>query len=145
MNCSPKLLVFVLLAFSSTLFAHSGATGIVKERMDNFKESKESMKLLKTAVKNKDFETITREAASINRWSNKLTNLFPEGSNQHPSEALNLIWQEFDKFEIRAERQIDASERLNQAGLARDAKAATKAFSELAKSCKACHEDYRED
>lgn len=145
MNCRPQLLVFVLLAFSSTLFAHSGATGIVKERMDNFKESKESMKLLKTAVKNKDFETITREAASIKHWSNKLTELFPEGSNQHPSEALNLIWQEFDKFEIRAERQIDASERLHKAGLARDAKSAIKAFSELAKSCKACHEDYRED
>ncbi len=145
MNFSPKLVVFVLLAFSSTLFAHSGATGIVKERMDNFKESKESMKLLKSAVKHKDFETVASEAASINSWSKKLTSLFPEGSNQHPSEALNLIWQEFDQFEIRAEKQMDASELLHNAALARDAKAATKAFSELAKSCKACHEDYRED
>lgn len=144
MKYSPVSLFVVLLTFSSVLFAHSGATGVVKERMDYFKESKASIKLLKSAVKNKDFDTIAREAASINKWALQLTSLFPKGSNQHPSEALDLIWKEFSKFEVRAQKQIVTSDRLHKAALAGDAKASAKAFSELANSCKACHDEFRE-
>lgn len=144
MNYKSKLLTITLLASSTTLWAHSGATGVVKERMDNFKESKASMKLLKKAVRKNDFDMIAQEAMAINSWATKLTDHFPENSNPHPSEALNLIWQEFENFEARAESQTEASERLHQAGLNRDAKGASKALSELAQSCKGCHDDYRE-
>lgn len=144
MNFRSKVLFVTFFTFSSTLWAHSGATGIVKERMDNFKESKKSMKLLKKAVRNDDFTVVAQEAMVINRWARKLTDYFPEGSNQPPSEALNLIWEEFERFEIRAETQIRASERLQRSGLNKDADGAAKAYSELAQSCKACHNDYRE-
>ena len=144
MNYKSKLLIISLLASSTTLWAHSGATGVVKERMDNFKESKASMKLLKKAVRKNDFDTVAQEALAVNRWATKLTDHFPENSNQHPSEALDRIWQEFEKFEARAESQTAASERLHQAGLNRDAKGAATALSDLAQSCKGCHDDYRE-
>lgn len=144
MQRSFKIIAITLLAYSSGIWAHSGATGIVKERMDNFKESKASMKILKKAVRNKDFETIVEEAQSIHRWASKLTTYFPEGSNQHPSEALDLIWTELDRFELRAVDQLEASDRLIGAGKSRDAGEAAAAFVELGKSCKACHDDYRE-
>ncbi len=144
MKFRSQMLFIVSITFSSSLWAHSGATGIVKERMDNFKESKASMKSLKKAVRKNDFDTVAQEAMAINQWARKLTTYFPEGSNQHPSEALNLIWQEFDQFEVRAETQIKASEQLQKAGLGKDAASAAKAYSDLAKSCKACHDDYRE-
>ena len=144
MNYKSKLLIVALLASSTTLWAHSGATGVVKERMDNFKESKASMKLLKKAVRKNDFDAIAQEAMAINLWATKLTDHFPENSNPHPSEALDRIWQEFGRFEERAEAQSKASEQLQQAGANRDAKGAAKALSDLAQSCKGCHDDYRE-
>ncbi|MDI3326277.1 cytochrome c [Pontibacterium granulatum] len=102
------------------------------------------MKLLKKAVRNNDFDTINDEAKAISRWALKLTEYFPKNSNPHTSEALNLIWEEFEQFETREETQIKASERLQQAGINRNSKAAAKAYSELAQSCKACLDDYRE-
>ena len=144
MKFSHKLLIAPLIVFSTVLWAHSGATGIVKERMDNFDDSKASMKLLKKAVRNNDFATINQEAGSINRWAVQLTDHFPEGSNPPPSEALDLIWQEFEQFKQYADTQVKASEALQQAGINSDTGAAKKAFSELAKSCKGCHDNYRE-
>ena len=144
MNYKSKLLIVALLASSTTLWAHSGATGVVKERMDNFKESKASMKLLKKAVRKNDFNTIAQEAMAINRWAMELTDHFPEGSNPHPSEALNVIWEEFTQFESRADAQARASEQLQNAAVNRDAKGVAKALSDLAQSCKGCHDDYRE-
>lgn len=143
MHLSAKLLAVILLVTSSTVWAHSGATGIVKERMDNFEASKASMKRLKKAVKHNDFVIVAKEAESINHWALKLIKHFPSGSNSAPSEALDLIWEEFDRFELKAMEQIEASDRLREAGLAGDAKGAASAFSALAKSCKACHDDYR--
>lgn len=144
MNRSALLFTVPLLLTSSLLWAHSGATGVVKVRMDNFDESKASMKVLKKAVRNKEFKVVAREAESIHRWAEKLTGHFPEGSNPPPSEALDLIWKEFERFEQRASDQIKASDKLYKAGLAEDAQGVAKAFSALAKTCKACHDDYRE-
>ncbi len=136
--------VIGLIAVSGAAWAHSGATGIVKERMDKFKDAKASIKILKSAIEKKDFATITKEAESINLWAKQLTASFPTGSNPHPSEALNIIWQEFDLFENEAEAQIRASEKLMKAAMAQDSEATTAAFKELANTCKSCHNSYRE-
>ena len=50
-----RLLFIIKVALASTMsfgmqqsvFAHEGATGVVKERMDRFKASKESVKQIK--------------------------------------------------------------------------------------------------
>lgn len=144
MNRRFTLVVVAPLMVSTTLWAHSGATGIVKERMDQFEDSKASMKLLKKAVRANDFGAIANEAMAIQRWAVQLTDYFPKNSNQHPSEALDRIWQEFEKFEARADSQVEASARLHQAGINRDAKGAANALSDLAQACKGCHDDYRE-
>ncbi len=133
-----------LLACSTAAWPHAGATEVVKERMDQFKESKASVKVLKKALKAQDFVVITKEATAINLWAKQLTKAFPAASNPHPSEALDSIWQEFDQFEHKAKAQIDASENLKQAGMSQDIEEATAAFKQLTKSCKSCHENYRE-
>lgn len=144
MKYCRKLLFIPLIAFTTALWAHSGATGIVKERMDSFEDSKASMKLLKKAVRSNDFAIINQEAGSIHRWAIQLIDHFPEGSNPPPSEALDLIWEEFEQFKNSANRQIKASAALQQAGLNGDSEKAAKAFAELAKSCKGCHDSYRD-
>lgn len=144
MKYIKKSFVIGLIAVSGVALGHSGATGIVKERMDKFKDAKASIKVLKSAIKKKDFATVTKEAESINLWAKELIASFPIGSNPHPSEALDRIWQEFDQFENEAKAQIRASEKLMKAAIAQDSKASTAAFKELANTCKSCHNSYRE-
>jgi len=134
----------LVLALSTTALAHSGATGIVKERMDGFKAAKKSMKALKGAVRGGDYATIAREAESLNLWFTKLDNYFPEGSNPKPSEALDVIWEEYDRFSSIGKDSANASAALLRAANEGDEDLAREAFSELAASCKACHDDYRE-
>ena len=40
----------VLLCLSTVSFAHEGAEGVVKERMDRFKENKKAMKAIKGSL-----------------------------------------------------------------------------------------------
>lgn len=117
---------------------------MVKERMENFKQSKASMKAIKSALRAGDFETIAVEARSINIWANNLVDHFPDGSNPPPSEALGRIWDEFEQFKDRAGAQMEASFQLRAAAENRDMDASTQSFSDLAQTCKACHDDYRE-
>jgi len=139
-----KRALIVSLFITSGALAHTGATGIVKERMEGFKAAKTSMKTLKTAVRAEDFDTLTSEAERLQLWFSDLERYFPEGSNEKPSEALDIIWQEFDQFSGIAQETRDASAALLKAAERRDRGAAIDAFSDLAASCKACHDDYRE-
>ena len=139
-----SLLAVISIAALSQSYAHTGATGVVKERMEKFKQSKASMKAIKNALRAHDFDTIAAEANLINVWANNLVDHFPDGSNPPPSEALGLIWDEFEQFKDRAGAQIDASSQLRAAAENRDMDASTQSFSDLAQTCKACHDDYRE-
>jgi len=148
MPTKPKLITALTLALSTaiatTALAHTGATGIVKERMDGFKAAKKSMKTLKGAVRSADFATIAGEAEALNLWFNQLDNYFPQGSNPKPSEALDLIWEEYDRFSSHGQDSANASAALLRAANEGDEDLAREAFSELAASCKACHDDYRD-
>lgn len=136
--------IALLLLYTNQLSAHSGATGIVKERMDNFKQSKASMKSIKNALTVGDFDEIAREASSINTWAKKLVDHFPEGSNAAPSEALSDIWEDFERFQEHSDAQVVASTRLQQAAENSGLDASVEAFHRLAQTCKACHDSYRE-
>ena len=148
MPTKPKLITALTLALSTaiatTALAHTGATGIVKERMDGFKAAKKSMKVLKSAVREADFASIAGEAETLNLWFTQLDNYFPQGSNPKPSEALDLIWEEYDRFSSLGQDSANASAALLRAANEGDEDLASEAFSELAASCKACHDDYRE-
>lgn len=139
-----KRVLLLSLVVSSTATAHTGASGIVKERMDGFKAAKQSMKVLKSALRSQDFATVSTEAQSLQSWFGDLERYFPEGSNAKPSEALDVIWQEFDRFSAIAEQSRDASAALLQAAQKQNSSAAMDAFSDLGASCKSCHDDYRE-
>jgi len=144
LDAKSLTLASILAATAGFAFAHSGATGVVKERMDGFKAAKQSMKLLKTAVRSDDFASIATESKGLEQWFSRLDERFPVGSNQKPSEALDLIWVEFDRFSSIGQDATNASRALLRAADERDTALAKEAFSELAASCKACHDDYRE-
>ncbi len=160
-----------VLAASAAAFAHSGATGIVKERMDQMSVIAKSMKAIGGMMKGEtayDAAVVEVEAAKIaSHGGETLTKLFPEGSTKHPSEALPAIWTDWEQFETIAmdlSRYATAlsdgasNERgstgggLSSGGLtaggSEDADFASMSpddlFMKVAGTCSACHQDFRQ-
>ena len=123
--------------------AHKGATGVVKQRMDYFKESQKRLKSISRAIKAKDYRDIQENSAWLAQWGGEMISLFPEDSLSPPTEASPLIWENFDDFSAHAQVFMQASRRLALHAEAEDYAATTAAFREVAQSCKACHSQYR--
>lgn len=125
--------------------AHEGATGIVKERMDRFKDAGRTMKAMRFSIKQGDFDEVEPKALSIEQWLKVAPDYFPAGSNHHPSEALDLIWEENDRFLELADQAREAAATLKAAAARQDQAATEEAFGALAKSCKRCHQSFKAD
>ncbi len=87
--------------------AHSGATGVMKERMDAMGEMGDAMKRLAPMMRGQTGydPDVVRNAANtmIGHAGTQMTGLFPEGSNGAPSEALDAIWEDWEEFAALAE------------------------------------------
>ena len=113
--------------------AHEGAQGVIKDRMDRFKENKESIKAIKANLGG-DASVIAKEALAIQNWANQMTDFFPEGSTQSPSEALPAIRENFEDFKARAAANANAAGDLaNLARSGADVSALTNGFKALGK------------
>lgn len=140
-----KRLIF-LLAFcvlSASAFAHKGATGIVKERMDEFKASQQAIKQIFAATKSADLDTVVTLAEQIKTWAEIMPDYFPVGSDNSPSEAAPAIWTDFDGFRAAASRHAEAASSLITAANSGDVSATSRAARTLADTCKSCHQSYR--
>ncbi len=135
-----------VLVASGGVFAHGGAEGVVKERMDLMKALGESMKAVKGQVmgtSEPDRTTITREAAAIATHAEAITSKFPEGSLEGPSEAKPEIWTRWADFEAAAEDLATAARQLEMTAESGDGPALQAGFAALAKSCGSCHRAFR--
>ena len=109
MKNSFLLAVIAGLPFSVSAFAHKGATGIVKERMDNFKASQMALKQIFAASKRNDFEAIVPLANQIKNWAEIMQTKFSSGSDGPPSEAAPAIWIDFEGFKSAAKENFEAA------------------------------------
>lgn len=113
-----KILAGAALAsmVSVTAFAHGGATGVVKERMEAMSALKEAMKVLTPMMQGKtsyDADLVVRQAKIIGKHSgSELTELFPKGSLEKPSEARPEIWENWSDFQNLANQMSTYSEGL---------------------------------
>ena len=137
---------YILLAVPTTLaLAHSGATGIVKERMDMFKKNQNNLKAIKSHIRSENYEYIIKLAAEIRDWAVKMPQYFPEGSNEKPSVASPAIWLDFSDFKNAAMKNETTAKQLIAAAKAEDQKAVVDGFKAVAASCKSCHQSYKLD
>ena len=143
MNKKFFLALSVGLLLSVSALAHKGATGIIKERMDNFKASQTALKQIFAASKRNDFEAIVPLANQIKNWAEIMPTKFPTGSDGPPSEAAPAIWTDFEGFKLAAKENFEAARFLEVTALNGDAKATAKAIKQLAGTCKSCHQSYR--
>ena len=134
----------VLLWVSKMPKRIQGATGVVKDRMDRFKASKESVKQIKKALKTKDWSAIQKEANDLQQWASEMSNFFPEGSNGKPSEAKDNIWSDWEGFLRSVESYQEGTESV-KASSNKSLEATATAFKATLKSCKSCHNDFKAD
>lgn len=138
----------LLLAMSTAaLFAHSGATGIVKERMDAMKSIASHMKIIGQMVsgqKTMKPKKLSTAANEIKHHAVAVKSMFPEGSDHSPSEVAPEIWTNSVEFNLELERFEQAAatfaKRAEEA-TATDSLAAP--FAELGGTCKSCHQQFR--
>lgn len=133
----------ILIAARSFSFAHEGASGVVKERMERFKTSQLLLREIVKFAKQADFDEVKSRAEILALWGAEMPDYFPAGSNPKPSEASERIWQDFADFTRRAAEFAAASERLALRSQAADQKASLAAAMAVAQSCQACHQAYR--
>ncbi len=163
-RATASLLVAAVTA--TTVWAHGGATGIVKERMDGMVVLAKSMKELVAISRSGSSEAdrIAEVADAIRVQSGAhMTQRFPKGSMQMASEASLEIWEDWARFEALAMR-LDGLAAGIAASTRHTGPASGVAFSvsdplpsvdvlaslplevlldHAAKTCASCHKDFR--
>lgn len=103
MKRATILAAIAVTGMAAAALAHSGATGIVKERMEAMKAMGDAVKAVTPMMQGEaeyDADVMRDAARSFQAHSGEaMTELFPEGSNEAPSEAKDLIWSDWERFE----------------------------------------------
>ncbi len=138
------------LCFSSLVLAHTGATGIVKERMEAMKDMGKKSKVVAGMLKGKTaFEksALMEAADSFVLHGSQMKDQFPNTEHSRTgskTEALPEIWEDKDRFNKDIDEFILLSETLQELlSTTDDQKALKAAFLQTAKSCSGCHKQFR--
>lgn len=93
---------------AAAALAHSGATGVVKERMEGMKAMGDAIKRIAPMFQGElgyDADAVRAAAATFKDHAGEsMMALFPDGSNPKPSEAKTSIWKNWGDFSDLAER-----------------------------------------
>ena len=137
-----------VLAIGAAL-AHGGATGIVKERMDGMEAMGKALSSVADMFKgitSYNAAEVVNSAEIVGLHAREMKILFPdtpESRESLVSDAMPAIWQDLEDFLSLAERLEFATIQMKtvaQTGSQQDVRAA---FAQVAKTCSACHRDYR--
>ncbi len=151
MTIKPTGIVIFAIAvvIAPVALGHSGATGIVKERMDDMVAMGKALGSIADMFKGKTgFSAATVVTASdiIIEHSAGLEKLFPDTKESRTgshTEALPAIWQNNGDFNALAKALGVEAAALKKSGDSGDQGMIRKQFSKTAKACSACHKDYR--
>lgn len=141
-----RTLVTTAALFCATIaVAHSGATGIVKDRMDGMGALSEAMKTLGTMARDGTPDpALIAEAARVIQANAgpALTDRFPEGSLPEVSEATPAIWEDWDRFAAMSDEMLEKALALETDATDPDLDL-NAALKDMATTCTACHKDFR--
>ena len=101
------------------------------------------MKAIRERIDTKrDLAAIRAEAEAMASSAPHVVHLFPKGSTQRPTDAKNIIWQNWADFERKAAALEAASKKLMNVA-PNDFDALSAQFRTVSETCGACHEKYR--
>ena len=132
------------------VYSHTGATGIVKERMDAMLDMGDKSKLVADMFKGKsefDRNAVADVADAFVSHGVRMAELFPdtdESRNGSHTEALPRIWEEWDEFSNQVTEFVELSESLKSTvSTTDDINRLRKAFFKTTKGCSGCHKRFR--
>lgn len=136
------LLVASLLALPNLVFAHGGATGATKERMDAMAATKDSLSQLRSATSSTPVNAELAMSAlnDLQAFSAELPRLFEEKHLPKISEALPGIWENSEQFDAELSF-FDAQLSLAKSQLD---DAPEQVLRTVAAGCASCHDKFRE-
>lgn len=136
--------------------AQSGATplqkdqalALMKQRHENYEKIGDAMKSIGKELKgdSPDLDQVRSGAAVIAGLAPQVPSWFPAGTGQDvgKTEARDEIWQKPEDFAAKARDFRESAMAFNNVALGSDVAAIRSGHANLGKSCKACHDLYRE-
>ena len=144
-KCKFVLILF-LISFPFFSYSQEGSTGIIKERMNKFQESKNLMRTINKSLSDNNFDVITQSAEKLNKWANEMHEYFPKGSEantSNKSQASHNIWSDPEEFKKAVKKFEITSAKLIKISQNKNIDDTVSSFREVAASCKGCHKQFR--
>ncbi len=125
------------------------ALALMKERHEGYERIGDAMKVISRELKaeSPDLAQVRTGAGTIAELAPKVSTWFPAGTGPDvgKTEARAEIWQKPEDFAAKAQDFRQAAVAFNTAAAGSDLAAIRSAHGNLGKSCKACHDLYREE
>lgn len=136
------------LALAAESWAHSEASGIVKQRMDAMTSMAKAMKAIGEMIKGTtafNASLVVPSARLLIRHAKEIPALFPDTdhSKARPTEALPAVWSRWAAFSDLAGRLEQEGAALMVAGFDGNRETITRQFTATAKVCRDCHGGFR--
>jgi len=123
------------------------ALKLMHDRHENMEKIGDATKAVSRTLKSgsPDLAVIRSAAATYTQLAPKVPTWFPPGTGPDvgKTDALPAIWEKPQDFQQKARDFQGAATAFNAAAKSGDMAAINKAFGDLGKSCKACHDPYR--
>lgn len=125
------------------------AKKLMHDRHERMEEIGDAMKLISRELKGDapDFAKVRSGSGTIARLAPQASGWFPPGTGPDvgKTEAKAEIWQKPEDFAAKMKTFQQAAKRFNAVAQGNDIAAIRAAHGDLGKSCKACHDPYREE
>ena len=137
---TAALFILFTASVSSQVLAQDD---VIEKRQKAMKSNSADVKAIKGAVESKDYATVETKAKDIMGTADKITSLFPKGSNVGKTKATPAIWEKSDEFAKSAKNLSKASGELASAAKSQDDEAIAVKFKAVGEACSSCHKAFR--
>jgi cytochrome c556 len=138
-----------VLQSDATSLQKDQALALMKQRHENYERIGDAMKVVSRELKgdSPDLDQVRANADVIAALAPQIPGWFPAGTGPDvgKTEAKAEIWQKPDDFRAKAAAFNSAAQAFQAAARGSDVGAIKAAHGNLGKSCKACHDLYREE
>ena len=139
-----KIILVCLLLTATAISADS--EGIYKYRSALMKAVGGQMASMGASLKGQVFtENLKLHASAMADLADIVPLVFPKGSGSDKSEALPVIWENPEEFKQRVDDFVSAAKQLEKIASSGDMKAFGGGIQKLGKTCKGCHDNFREE
>lgn len=147
MRYYPTIITLVsVLALGALAHADESNDPATKYRQHSMKAASSHMKAIGDLLRHEiPFRhQLAMHTRAMAEFAEGIPDLFPKDADYFESEASDTIWENWDDFRKRAGETAAAARAVEKAFTDKHMSGASDSYSRLRRSCKGCHDDYRE-